>query len=433
MNIHLDAVGGVAGDMFAAALLDARPDLWPDVADAVAALGLPEAIFARMDATDDGVLTGRRFQVHGARDGGHHHGHDHGHDHGHANGHTHDHVHWRDIRGRLESAPLRPGVRGHAVGIFSLLAEAEAAIHGRTPDDVAFHEVGAVDSIVDIVAAAALIDALAPAAWSIGPVPRGSGLVRTAHGILPVPAPATARLLNGFVLSDDDEDGERTTPTGAAILAWLKPAQRPDRTPRRLLSTGTGFGTRRLKHRPNILRAMLFGADEGAGDQRAGERTADAEAVGVLRFEVDDQTAEDLAVALDRIRAVDGVLDVCQWPVFGKKGRMAAAVQILTRPEAEVAAVSAALEETTTLGVRRQTAGRATLPRAEVEADGVPVKLAVRPGGARSAKAAMDALAPIAGAANRASRRAGAEKAALDKDALEKDVLDKDAPNAPAV
>ncbi|MCW2248163.1 uncharacterized protein (TIGR00299 family) protein [Azospirillum fermentarium] len=415
-SIHLDAVGGVAGDMFAAALLNARPGLWPAVAAAVAALGLPAAVDVRTEDVNDGVLTGTRFHVdEGPSRTGHHHHHGHGHhdhDHHHHHDHDHDHDHghtpWHVIRARLVAAPLMPAVREHAVGIFTRLAEAEAAVHGVSPDDVAFHEVGAIDSLVDIVAAAALIAALGPVAWTAGPLPRGSGLVTTAHGILPVPAPATARLLAGFDLSDDDETGERITPTGAAILAWLKPSQAPAPAPRRLLSAGTGFGTRRLKRRPNILRALLFAAAQPAAAPSGGE-----DAVSVLRFEVDDQTGEDLAVALDRIRALPGVLDVCQWPVFGKKGRMGAAVQILARPDTAAAAESLALAETTTLGVRCHRAVRSVLPRAATDVGGVPVKVARRPGGAVTAKVEMDALAGIAGAGHRARRRAAAERAAL--------------------
>jgi len=142
--IHLDAVGGVAGDMFAAALLDLRPDLWPRCEMAVAAMGLPETLRISRPRHDDGVLTGSRFLVEETPPAN-------GSDRLHA-----AHTSWRDIRGRLESAPLEDDIRAAALGIFELLAWAEAAVHGVSPEEVAFHEVGALDSIVDILAAATM-------------------------------------------------------------------------------------------------------------------------------------------------------------------------------------------------------------------------------------------------------------------------------------
>jgi uncharacterized protein (TIGR00299 family) protein len=382
--VHLDAVGGVAGDMFAAALLDAMPELWPACEQAVAAIGLPPGAGMALSAHSDGVLTGTRFAVNGPAPSDRH------------------HTHWRDIRDRIQTAPLAPGVAQAALGIFGALAEAEAAIHGVEVDEVAFHEVGAWDSITDVITAAALIDALGECRWSVGVLPRGRGLVSTQHGHLPVPAPATLALLKGFTLFDDGEEGERITPTGAAILNYLAPEQGPDPVPRRLITSGLGFGTRKLAARANFLRATLYGP------------TAEIpmDAVEVLRFEVDDQSGEDLAAGLDHLRALEGVLDVCQWPVMGKKGRMGAAVQILVRPDAADRVVTAALDETTTLGVRRQPMTRSILPRESREAHGKRVKLARRPGQV-TAKVEMDELTPIRGAGARGTARSKAEEEAL--------------------
>lgn len=381
--VHLDAVGGVAGDMFAAALLDALPELEPAVTEAVAAMALPGVSVARL-AHDDGRMTGSRFCVTGAGSV------------------AHGHAHWATIRGRIEAAPLAGAVRANALGIFALLAEAEAAVHGVAADDVVFHEVGAADSIADILAAAALIAALPACRWSIGPLPRGSGLVETAHGALPVPAPATLRLLRGFTLFDDGEAGERITPTGAAILAWLKPDQGADPAPRRVLGAGTGFGTRRLAGRPNVLRASLYG--EAATTVR--------QPVDVLRFEIDDQTGEDLAAALDHLRATEGVLDVCQWPVTGKKGRIAFAVQVLIRPERRAAVCAAVFAETATLGIRAASTERITLERWSAATVQGRAKLARRPSGL-AAKAEMDDLAALPGRSAREDRRRQVEAAAL--------------------
>lgn len=388
--VHLDAVGGISGDMFAAALLDIRPDLWPPCERAIAALGLPDGARASLTPHRDGVLTGSRFIVDGPAstwpDNGDH------------------HMHWPEIRTRIASAPLDDGARAAALGIFSVLAEAEAVVHGIDVDQVAFHEVGAFDSIADILAAAALVSAFGPCRWSIGPIPRGRGLVETRHGQLPVPAPAALELLKGFVLVDDGEDGERVTPTGAAIVRFLSPRLEADPTPRRLIGAGIGFGTRALRSRSNILRASLFA--EARSDQ-------EIDHIEVMRFEVDDQTAEELAVALDHLRDTPGVIDVCQWPVLGKKGRQAAAIQVLARPQAAHGVVGEIFNETTTLGVRHGAVSRTMLKREIRDIQGVPVKLARRPN-RMSAKAEMRSLAPVKGAQARQTKRRRAESEAME-------------------
>jgi len=390
--VHLDAVGGIAGDMFSAALLDVRPDLWPACEGAIASVGLADGTRVSLAGYRDSMLSGSRFVVEAPSqvrpsDG-------------------RPHVRWSDIRKRIASALLDEGVRKTALAIFRALAEAEAAVHGVDVDGVAFHEVGADDSIADILSAAAIISRLGRCSWSIGPIPRGRGFVATEHGTLPVPAPATLELLKGFVVIDDGEQGERVTPTGAAILRVLAPSQEADPVPRRLIGAGIGFGTRMLETRSNVLRASLFSAvDDGLqGDW-----------VELLRFEVDDQTGEDLAVALERLRGTAGVIDVCQWPVLGKKGRMAAAVQVLVRPEAAAWAVDAVLAETTTLGVRRSMVARTTVRREMHDVDGVPVKLARRPLGI-SAKAEMDALSHLEGVTSRQAERKRVESEAIEKE-----------------
>lgn len=247
MHIHLDALGGVAGDMFAAALLDAFPEHQAGVSASVRAVDARIACAVR--AHNDGILSGARFavsapgEVSGAVSGPaphrhehpaphehphphphpHDHGHDHGDEHGHdrARAHGHGHRPWSEIRAALEAADLAPAVRAHALGIFGHLADAEARVHGIAVEAVAFHEVGAADSIADIVAAAHLIAALGTRSWSVSALPLGSGRVRTQHGPLPVPAPATTLLLAGFATLDDGVPGERVTPTGAAILRHL--------------------------------------------------------------------------------------------------------------------------------------------------------------------------------------------------------------------
>ncbi len=389
-RFHLDPVGGIAGDMVAAALLDVRPALGDGLREALAGLGLPPSVTIAIDPHRDDALAGLRFCVRVAGEAGH------------------DHVRLADVGERLEAARIAPGVRRRARAIFTLLAEAEGAVHGTDPAEVAFHEVGAWDSTVDIVAAAFLIEALGPARWSAGAVPLGSGRVRCAHGLLPVPAPAVVHLLRGFATHDDGIAGERATPTGAAILKHLAPAQTPAGEPETLVGVGTGFGSRTLPGLDNVLRVMEFAPIASAAVQ---------EPVALLRFEIDDQTPEDLALGLERLRVRPGVLDVVQWPAYGKKGRMVATVQVLSKRAALDAALAAVFDETTTLGVRWSEVSRSTLVRdtaCYTDAHGtVRVKRARRPAGAVTAKAELADLAGDAGHAEREERRRGAEAAAL--------------------
>jgi uncharacterized protein (TIGR00299 family) protein len=392
LHLHLDPVGGIAGDMFVAALLDAWPDHAEAVIGAVRAVGLGDEIQVEHRPHRDEVLVGSRFSVTRSERAADH----------------HEHVHWRDLRGRLRAAPLEAGVSARVLDIFSHLAEAEAGVHGVPVDDATFHEVGAWDSIADIVAAAFLIEAIDVGYWSIGALPLGGGRVRCAHGDLPVPAPATLRLLEGFAFHDDGRMGERVTPTGAAILKHLKPSSGASPAQGRLLRTGHGFGTRRLDGISNVLRAIAF---EGPPDQA--ELPA-ADSVAVLSFEIDDQTPEDLAIGLDRLRANDAVLDIVQTPVFGKKGRLSTSLRLLVLPDVVDAVIEACFAETTTLGLRWHVEHRAVLQRSMARSDdGIAVKLAGRPGGRVTAKAESDDIAAIAGHAERDRTRRSAEAEAI--------------------
>jgi pyridinium-3,5-bisthiocarboxylic acid mononucleotide nickel chelatase len=383
-HIHLDPLGGIAGDMFVAALLDADPG------HAAACLHAAEAasgLSCRIERAQDHALAGARFVVPEPA-------------------HTHEHTPWRAIRARLHAADLDAATRHHALGIFAVLAEAEGRVHGIAADEVEFHEVGAADSLADIAAAASLIAAQGDASWSCAPLPLGSGRVRTAHGSLPVPAPAVAVLLEGFAVHDDGIGGERVTPTGAAILRHLGAHASPPRGARVLHASGAGFGTRRLPGVANALRVLI---------SESAERASGFDEVAVIGFEIDDQSGEDLAIGLDRLRALAGVRDVLQIPAFGKKGRMVAHVQVLASPEALDAVAEACFRETTTLGLRTQIVQRRTLARREatVTADGrtLRVKHAARPGG-ETAKVEADDLRDTEGQAARARLRRAAEDGA---------------------
>ncbi len=406
--------------MFIAGVLDAFPEHAPAVIERIAALadtstGCP----AQLVGFNDGVLDGSRFEAGSDPEPSTGAPHAHGHEHGHRPDHVHHdepvhpgprsygmprpivrheasavHVAWSSIRLRLVDK-LPPAVATHALGIFGVLAEAEAEVHGVSVDDVEFHEVGAWDSIADIVGAAVLVDRLGATRWTASAIPLGSGRVKTAHGPMPVPAPATALLLRGYPTLDDGIAGERVTPTGAAILRYLvAPRQAADArpAPRMLTRSGVGFGTKRLPGISNCVRVLAFEEAARAPASGSGQHRE----LAVIEFEVDDQSAEDLAIGLDRLRRHDAIFDVIQAPVFGKKGRMMTAVRLLARPSAIDDAIEACFRETTTIGLRHRLVNGAALPRraGTVEVDGrsIRVKTVDRPGGATVKAESDDAL-----------------------------------------
>ena len=404
IEIHMDPLGGIAGDMFVAALVHLRPDLEKGLAQTISLCPLIENVDVDCAPHDDGVLTGRRFVVRGRASVGD------TQDRQEAGRGDHGHVDWRVIRHALTTSRLDPKTVKHAVAIFSHLAAAEARIHGVDPDDVRFHEVGAWDSIVDIVASAWLIGEIDAARWTVGPAPLGSGRIQSGHGQLPAPAPATAILLEGFLTIDDGVGGERVTPTGAAILRYLCKPSEEAREPRRLIGSGCGFGAKRLPGLSNCLRVLAF---EPLDPHAAHEK------IVVLETEIDDQTGEDLAHAVDHLRAHAGVLDVVQAPAFGKKGRMMTQLRVLARPDARDDVVARIFEETTTIGVRHWLVDRSVLLRRgdtlDLDGRAVRVKIVERPSG-RTVKAEADDLAGVAGSAPRSALRRRLEGSSSERD-----------------
>ncbi len=426
LHIHLDPLGGLAGDMFIASITDAFPDLAEDM---VAAAGEVAGVKCEFQHWRDGVITGRRFVVedaagpipglHTETTGGHHAHGDLHRETGSLNGHIsnapdchgHPHTHWRDIRTSIERSSLASEVQLTAIEIFTHLAEAEARVHGVPASAVTFHEAGSTDSIADIVGAAYLISALHGATWSVSPLPLGGGTIQTAHGRLPVPAPAAALLLEGFEIIDDGIAGERVTPTGAAILRALKCINRKGLRGR-LLSSGSGFGTRELLHTPNILRATVFSRDAGR-ESAQGHRH-----LGVIAFEVDDQTPEDMAIALERLRNIAGIHDVLQVPAFGKKGRLTNHIQVLANPDAVEDAIEACFHETATIGLRvSHVEGRALqrdVRKLSVEDRNITLKTVRRPNGVLTSKIEADDLRDMDGQAARSQLRRRAEHGSTD-------------------
>jgi len=269
----------------------------------------------------------------------------------------------------VERAPISEWVKTRAIRAFRLVGEAEGQVHGVAPEKVHLHEVGAVDAVLDIVGAIEGIERLGVESVYNLPVAVGQGWVEAAHGRLPVPAPATAILLEGLeVRASGPVEGEATTPTGAALLRVLSAGAPPERW--RMMGSGWGAGERDPKHYPNALRILVAEAASEAGR------------VVLLATDVDDMSPEYVD-PLRQALVSAGALDVQTWPVQMKKGRQGFRVEVMA-PEALADAVTAELfRHSTTAGVRRWFAERATLPRHQltVQLDGVAVRVKVLDGG----------------------------------------------------
>ncbi len=286
---------------------------------------------------------------------------------------THHHRTFAQIRNMIAAAPLVPAVRARATAIFEHLAVAEGKIHGRPPETVHFHEVGAVDSIVDIVGICLALDQLEFDGFACSAANVGSGTVRCAHGVLPVPAPATAELLRGFPVYSAHFAGELVTPTGAAVLRTLVPE--PGRLPAgTLLRTGWGAGGREHPDGPNALRLLVIEtADAGAADTE----------VAVLECNLDDMLPELVGELADALRAA-GALDVYLTPVQMKKSRPGILLTLLCRPAEAPRFAEELLARSTTFGVRMHRCAREVLDRQSFAVDtpygAVSVKAGLRRG-----------------------------------------------------
>jgi uncharacterized protein (TIGR00299 family) protein len=369
LHLHFEPTSGIAGDMAVAALVDAGVPA-AVVRGAIEAMGV-RGLRVTFGRRTRGAFVGRSFDVtwpgrpRAKRKATHEHAHSHPHEgaeHGHADehvhpasAHVHDHRDYAEVKRLLKRARLDADARALAADIFARIAEVEAELHGTRVDRVAFHEVGAYDSIADVVGVAAAIAHLAPA--SIGSLPPvvGTGVVRTAHGPLPVPAPATAALLAaGEIPIVPEGEGELTTPTGAAILAAVVDRFGP-LPPMRPRAIGYGAGTRELTDRPNVLRVTL-GEPVGAEDAPA------APQVVLVEANVDDMNPQLVAPLYDALFAA-GAVDVWSAPILMKKGRPAIALSALTPPASLAAVERAFFTHSTTLGLRRRALERVVLAR----------------------------------------------------------------------
>lgn len=325
---------------------------------------------------------------------GHHHGHDEGHHH-----HHHKHRTLDDIVKIIDAGELSPRANELAKEIFRIVAEAESQAHGVPVDEVHFHEVGAVDSIVDTVAAAVLVDDLDITDTIVEPLAEGSGRIRTQHGVLSVPVPAVTNIAmaHGLVLAPNHREGEFVTPTGAAIAAALKTK---DDLPSSytILASGTGSGKR--AYEPiSTVRALLISPRTmpGAGTEK--DACGGMKPLWKLESEIDDATGETLGYALEHLYAA-GVLEAHYVPIYMKKNRPAWQIQVLCTEEQRAEAERILFEDTTTIGIRRMLVDRTTLPRRETtvatELGEIAVKVVTLPDGHERAYPEYDAVAEVA-------------------------------------
>lgn len=395
---YLECFSGISGDMLLGALVDAgvafeRLEETAVALNVGARLEMRKVMRGGLAATKVDVLT----QGSGVRDQGSEDAHSHEHGHAHhaheADGHEaqpahqdHEHAHaphrsLAAILGIIGAAPLSARVKERASRAFQLLGEAEAAIHSIPVEQVHFHEVGAVDTIADIVCAAAGCEALGVDRWRSSPLNVGSGTVKCAHGTLPVPAPATLALLGQAPVYAAGEPMERVTPTGAALLRMLDVSYGP-LPAMRVLARGYGAGGRDTPGEPNLLRLLVGEQDEAAIGSNATEPISVP--IAVIEAVIDDATPQLLAYASELLLEA-GAWDVYRAAVQMKKGRTGVQMTVLSSPELAPALREIVFRETTTIGLRWRIENKLALERefAEVETawGQVRIKIARWPSG----------------------------------------------------
>ncbi|MBQ9413026.1 MAG: nickel pincer cofactor biosynthesis protein LarC [Oscillospiraceae bacterium] len=418
-TLYLECGMGAAGDMLTAALLELLPEPGSFL-ERLNGLGIPGVAYragkaekcgiqcTRVTVTVDGAEEESRdadghdhdhehehHHEHNHEHGHEHdheheheheHHHDHDHDHGHDHGHGHGHVHrsLRDIERLVSGLAVPERVRDDILAVYRLIAEAEGSVHGRAAEEIHFHEVGTMDAVADVTAVCLLLHELAPERIVCSPVHTGSGSVRCAHGILPVPAPATAYLLRGIPSYGGEVRGELCTPTGAALLRHFAAGFGPQPL-MRVEKIGCGGGKKDFA-RANCVRAML------------GETAPEREQVVELRCNLDDMTPEETGFAMERLFDA-GALDVFTTPVGMKKGRPGILLTVLCPERLRDEMLRALFLHTATLGVREQVCARYTLERSleTVETARGPVRVKKASGwGVTREKAEYEDLARIA-------------------------------------
>ena len=384
-TLWVDAPTGLAGDMLLAGLLDLGVPI-SAIEEPLNSLGLAGCYRIDVVEARSGGLRGQRVSVTGLET-------------------QPPHRHWADIRQQIVEAPLSTALKDRVLAVFTALAEAEATVHGSSIESVHFHEVGAVDSLVDVVGVCAALHQLNPSRICCSPLPAGRGTVRTAHGLLPVPVPAVLELARRqripLIQSPNAPEGELVTPTGLALMAvWADGFVPPARFTPALV--GIGLGHRELD-RPNLVRLLLDSNPEELADVPRWQSLVVQEAW------LDDATPEDLALLLERLREA-GAVDVAAHPLVMKKGRSGHAVIALVEPDVAEQVRQVWFNAGTSIGVRERLQGRWLLPRRIGLLDTpwgmLPAKQVKRPDGRCTVKPESDDLELM-------SRRTGCSVAEL--------------------
>lgn len=422
-TLYIECAMGAAGDMLTAALLELMPDKEAALAK-LNAMGIPGVAFEAEPSEKCGITgTHMRVLIHGEEEESvpcghthahedhheHNHAHEHHHEHDHhahahvqedahchdsdAHDHTHHHEHdahhqahhgMAEIRSLIAELAVSETVKEKALAVYQSIAEAESKVHGAEVDQIHFHEVGSMDAVADVTAVCLLMELLAPEQVIVSPIHVGSGTVLCAHGRLPVPAPATALILEGMPIYGGNVQGELCTPTGAALLKTFADSFGP-MPPMTVAKTGYGMGTKDFEQ-ANCLRAMLgesftmngTGSKMQTVQDAEGENTGSCGAAGKdtetenpaaregriteISCNLDDMTGEDIAFAAERILQA-GALDVFTESIYMKKGRPAVKLTVLARPEDEERLAGEIFRHTSTIGVRIHTDRRYELAR----------------------------------------------------------------------
>ena len=402
-TLYLECAMGAAGDMLTAALLELVPDRQAFV-DKMNALGLPGVRVSAEPAVKCGI-TGTHIKVtvsgeeeisedvhdhhdhehyHDYHDHDHdHHGHDHEHHHDHEHGHHH-HTSLQDIAAIIDGLDVSGRVKADAKAVYALIAGAESRVHGRPVEKVHFHEVGAMDAVADVVGVCLLMEQIGAESVCASPVHVGSGHVRCAHGILPVPAPATALLLEGIPTYGGSVQGELCTPTGAALLKYFVTSF-GDRPVMAVQSIGYGMGKKDFE-RANCIRVFL------------GESESRREQVTRLECNLDDITGEAVGYAMEQLFHA-GAFDVYTQAIGMKKSRPGILLSVICSPENADELAALIMKHTTTLGIRRQDMTRYILQRTveTVDTPYGPVRIKKASGmGVSRSKAEYEDLATLA-------------------------------------
>lgn len=391
---YLECFSGISGDMLLGALVDAGVP-FALLEQTAAALNVGARL--EMRKVTRGALAGTKIDViaelheHGHDEAGHNHehvkahAHDHQHEHDHGHSHSHEHTHadgtvhkhehahqphrsLSTILGIIQSAPLSGSVKSQASHAFQLLGEAESRIHSMPIEQVHFHEVGAVDTIVDIVCAAVGCAHLKVDRWLVSPLNVGSGTVECAHGTLPVPAPATLALLGDAPVYAAGPPMERVTPTGAALLRMLN-VEYASLPAMRVSATGYGAGGRDTPGQPNLLRLLI-------GEAAAADHSS--ETIAIMETVIDDSSPQLIAYVSELLLEA-GAWDVYRIPVQMKKGRTGVQLTVLAHPDRVSTLRDLLFRETTTIGLHWRVENKVALAREfrEVQTEWGPVRIKI--------------------------------------------------------